>query len=592
MLGNLIANTIGNALVPGTTGAGGGGSSSVTFYYFPILGQSQAGAYNSTPSLTVTPNSNIKTLTNGPIDVDTAGNLIDCIEGDTFSDTGGPAATPDVESIATSFAQQLRIWAGSNSLHRFGVTIHATGGTTLQQLSKGTTRYNELIAAVTRIKTICNTNGWILRVHPILFHGGTGDNTTTTYKAKVLQLYTDLNTDINAIVNHTRYIFTHQQRFIAAASRVPASSVDYGQQQYEAMLDNPNIVVVSPEYKTIYQGDGVHFTNHGERYIAMIWARAVYRKLFSTGFRPLELDVANFTFTSGKIIIPVLNASGSLVKTIDAGIEVFSTTTSATIAGTVAINGSNLEFTPTVVPVGSHDLEIRTNVTANGELRDSAGVSDGLTTTFVDGSAVPYDLNKYLVRAIYTKTLLFPINATVRFGGSGADPGVANTFVVWDNTKSTSDEVYVLQGNFQVTAVNTPTNFWGFQSATDSKAGNQAITGTNIYDNNILANYNFCETVPVGLKLKLNPNKFYNFNFVSCRVAATDRKTNFTINGVTVTTVSNKAASGDIYISTAEDAKFTNIQADSNGEILITVQYAGTDGNNFGYLNAIIIAEL
>src|ERR1700749_4717110 len=119
----MISFYIGSSIVHSGFDTGtGGGLTPTTLYYFPILAQSQGGGYNASPALTTVANSNVKTLTNGPIDVNTSGSLIDSVEGDTFSDTGGPAPTPDVETIATSFAQQLRLFAGSNANHRFAVT--------------------------------------------------------------------------------------------------------------------------------------------------------------------------------------------------------------------------------------------------------------------------------------------------------------------------------------------------------------------------------------------------------------------------------------------------------------------------------------
>jgi hypothetical protein len=582
----------------------------VTLLYMPILGQSQAGGYNASPALTTVADGVCKTLTAGPIKPNTStGVFINIVEGDTFSDTGGPAATPNVETMATGAAQQLKQYLISdNSIPNSGnfrtaATVHAFGNRAIQDLMKGgnTGCYEELVAAVVQVKALCDTNGWQLIVYPFLFHGGNGDNVTTTYQAKVEKLYQDLVTDLMPSLSQNELtLYCIQQRLVGTP--------DFGTQIYAATVANPNIKIASAQYPVKEQGDAIHLTNYAERHLGMFAARAIYREI-KEGYRHLDLDVNNASFnrTTMELRIPVLNgkygAAGlQIVATGD--IQVISNTTSQTISVSVAPEvidetHANLVLTFPSTIVGQHNLTLKTAITStmNGSLasphiRDSSNDFDPVA--FVDENAAPYVMDKFLVRGTWDFNVRFPVNALIRFGGAGTDPGVPNTFVVWDNIRSFVDVETVLQGNFKITAVNTATNYWGF-TGTAVKGGSQSITGTNYYPNAVMANYNFLEGKNGGQKLGgLDPNRLYDVRTAGCRTNTPgDRKTSSTIGGITITKQSNRPGPGvdSVYTTDAENAVFQNVAPNAQGEITITFAPAGTDGTNFGYLNAIQVTE-
>lgn len=558
-----------------------------TLVYLPILGQSQAGGYNASPALTTGSVSNVYTLTSGPIDCNPAGNLIALVEGDTFSDTliggGGPGATANVETIATSMCQQLNTY--TNDVHfKYASTIHATGGTTIQQLMNGggSGQYEELIVCTARMKTLADANGWAFNTHLVFFHGATGDNVTTTYKAKLQQLYTDWVASIASYTTQTnKYLFTHQQR--------PAGTPDYGQQQFEQSLTNTSIVVVSPEYKAAYQGDAIHLTNHGERYMAMNWARAINKKLTSS-FVPMQLDITNATVNAAGTVItvPFLGTTGTISGTTNLGTQLFSSTTSAIIATTAAITSGNLVLTITAVdkmPIGSHNLLIRTGVAANGEMHDSS--TD--TPAFNDTGGSPYVLQKYIVRAEAAKTLVFPVNAILSFGGTGSQPGVTTIYEIWDDSKATTTEIYTLQGNVALHALNTASNYWGF-TASGSKSGTQASSGTNIYPNTYLTDFWFVENKNVDNKIVgLNPAKTYTIKFGGLRTGtATLRTTIITIGGTSISKTSNCSTSTACFPLEANKHVFNGVAPNGSGEITFNVNQNSTQ---FGYVNVIEIIQ-
>ena len=81
------------------------------------------------------------------------------------------------------------------------------GATTVAQLSKGSQYYAQLIADVNGGKSIANAQGKIYKVSAITWTQGESDyiagTTAVSYKASMIQLRNDLNTDIKAITGQT-----------------------------------------------------------------------------------------------------------------------------------------------------------------------------------------------------------------------------------------------------------------------------------------------------------------------------------------------------------------------------------------------------
>jgi hypothetical protein len=484
----------------------------------------------------------------------------------------------------------------NNVNHRYAATVHARYLTTIQDLAKGgsTGRYEEIITCVARMKALATSNGWGFETHLVFFHGGTGDNVTTTYKAKLLLLASNFRADVATYTSQTNiYLFTSQQRV--------AGTPDYAMQQYDACLTDNKIIMCLPNYNlntTYGAGDGLHYTNHGERYAAVHYARAIYRKVFVGTYRPLELDIASLTYNSSTkvITIPILNGIGTINKSTNCGIELYSSTISAVVTTTCAVSGTNLQITITAPQglIGSHNLLVRTGIPANGKVWDSSNATD--TSIFNDGSAIPYNLDKYMVAAEYAATYFFPVTAIMAFGGDGntlSNPKPTtptNYFFIWsDNVKVTTTVDRVIQGNVIFSELNTATNFWGFAGATQS-TGVNTVTGTNLYDNNLLKSYKFIENTNVDNKLKgLNPAKTYTVNVIAIRTnTGTTRIDIITINGNSITKTVSTAATDAVLTNTNQLFIFTGIAPNGSGEITFNVNQNSTQ---FGYLCGIEIIE-
>ena len=370
--------------------------STINLIHLVIIGQSQAGGYQATPALTTTPDTDVLTLTDGPLDCNTStGEFISCVEGDDY-DNGGSSS--NVETMATALGQQLKAFIGDSN-YKFCITIHYHGGSSIQNLSSGGTNaangYDGAIAAVGRVKTLADAEGWNYQTHMIFSHGGNGLN---PYGTAFASLVSDWRTDISSDYSGTSYVFCDQQRVIGTP--------DYGTQLYSESIAN-KLVLLARQDQVEIQGDGIHITNHGTRHLAMYYAKGIYETLFGSGFTPLTIDAASATFDgTDKLVFPILGATGTIAIDSNPDIEVEGGSTT----GIWAVNGSNIEYTITsTVPDGTKTVDI-----IGGLITDSRSNSGII---FNDAGASPYEIVNSLIRNDYTVDLGFKTRVLINYSG-------------------------------------------------------------------------------------------------------------------------------------------------------------------------------
>lgn len=184
------------------------------------------------------------------------------------------------------------------------------------------------------------------------------------------------------------------------------------------------------------------------------------------------------------------------------------------------------------------------------------------------------------------------LDLLLNFGGNVADPAVSGTYSVWDTTVSLTNEEYPISGGVSLTAINTATNYWGFLNQA-TKAGNQTLTGTNLFPNAVLQNYWFTETSAVAVRVNgLNPSKTYKLIYAACRTGvAGNRQTAVTVDSNTITKIANRAGTAGVFTAESECVVFTGITPSGSGQIVINVDDNNGDGTTFAYLNALQIIE-
>lgn len=582
--------------------------------HFAVIGQSQAEGYDSTPALTTVTDSRALTLgpnSSGRLSDTTNGVLIELAEEDADVRLG--------ETIGTAMAQQLLTYANDPSI-KIIVTNHALGGTTIQQLSKGGSsgKYEEMIAAASRVKSLVDLAGDTYEVHLIFYHGGSGLN---PYESTLDTLKADFRADVALLTTEPIRVFSDQQREIG--------NPDYSIQILDSYENDALAYLSHPRYMLSYRGDNVHLRNHGSRNAAVYFARAISKVFFGAGFDTLKLGNA-LSVNGNTIIIPIINTEGALQGSLDYSLEVYNITDSVSVAGTFAISGTDIIFTPTTPLFGTKSIEVRANQGATGELYS---ISSDISM-FLDGSSQPYTLDKYLSRHSKSSVLEFanaPVvintelvsilasayNATVdsailieaeiisiltsaydatlqaEVGYQAAKLDFSRTIAPVDSswTAMAFHPHLNLGTSFPITDILGASTPWAYVPVSgwasivgDSSADDAGtVTGNNsgIYPDSAMVGYHFSNNaVSVSKITGLDNNKTYTIRFFASRTGVTGRITEYDIYGQKVT-----IAVGN---NTTNTVEINNISPTA-GEIPITITDVGSQV--YTYINVMEIIE-
>jgi hypothetical protein len=561
------------------TGFSRGGD--INLIHLVIIGQSQAGGYNNAPSLTTVTDSEVLTLTSGPLDSNTStGVFIPCAEGDTY-DNGG--ASSNVETMSTSLGQQLKSFVGGSN-YRYCITVHYHGGSSIQNLSNGGTNaangYDAAILAVNRVKTLSDAEGWVYQTHMIFTHGGNGLN---PYGTDFATLVSDWRTDITTAYSGTSHIFCDQQRVIGTP--------DYGIQLYTQSIANKHVLLARQDQVAI-QGDGIHITNHGTRHLAMYYAKGIYDVLFGSGFTPLTIDTASATFNGvDKLIFPILGYTGTITIDSNPTIEI----ESVAATGTWAVNGSSIEYTITsTIPDGTKTVDI-----IGGLITDSRS-NTGII--FNDGGALPYEIPNSLIRNNYTVNLTFLQRVLINYSGttnvvSSPDSNARywNNITSNDTNKNASTAGYTFGSNIVDTdntstgitfEVVTPIDGDYFDQAGRNEGGGTISTvGEYVTPSAYDSWFSYPNADQVGGVWNygsLSASKTYTFKFWGTRAAT----------GTRAIDIATDSGFSDVQTYTSDN----NITQSTNAEFTITgvtsqsfYIRSTSGGNDFGYISVVDI---
>jgi hypothetical protein len=123
------------------------------------------------------------------------------------------------ETQATGFARMFWKLMGdrgrtpASTGFRLLCTVPAKSATTIAQLSKGGSYYSRITDEVTAAKSLSNAAGRSYGVIGVTFDQGaedySGSTAAATYQASMIQLITDLNTDIKAITGQTQDVYLY-----------------------------------------------------------------------------------------------------------------------------------------------------------------------------------------------------------------------------------------------------------------------------------------------------------------------------------------------------------------------------------------------
>lgn len=260
------------------------------------------------------------------------------------------------------------------------------GGYTIDQLKKGSVWYSVLIDHVNKAKSLNIGKSYHVPVVPWI----QGENNAVSgglqtpyevYKAGLIQLQSDANTDIKAItsqVDPVRFI-TYQMSY--AARTWP----DIAKAQLDLARENDNFMLATPMYHFPYAGDNVHLTNVGYKWMGAYFGRA-YTQYMVEGRKPEFINPFSAQINGNQVIVkfkvpklPLIIDTATLANTTTAGFKVKSGSTDIAITSVTASEDTvilQLASTPTSAVQVRYALDyLGTGLTitggASGNLRDS-----------------------------------------------------------------------------------------------------------------------------------------------------------------------------------------------------------------------------
>jgi len=310
--------------------------------------------------------------------------------------------------ICTNVTNMIFSKMNVNSTSVVVSTSPGLGGALMSALIRGTAPYNKLIAGVTQMKRIADSEGKTLIVPAIPYVQGESEMAyyvnNFNYTAALISLSDDLNTDIKAITGQCDDV-------VLLVSQV-ASHVDYGRypriaiQQYDASFNSDKIWLSKSMYNGDYVVDDVHGTTQlyglmGARFGYQIYDGIIRGNTRSTNGIRLRSHTYNALKSTLIFDVPVgplvLDVNGDVTEQADGNygfklFDVFESTTdlslntisepSAIITNVVLINSNTIEITYSESPVGS-----RLTYAVNGlEWQQVTGVRDLGQTGRVEGA--------------------------------------------------------------------------------------------------------------------------------------------------------------------------------------------------------------
>lgn len=192
------------------------------------------------------------------------------------------------------------------------------GGIGYAGLKKGTQTYANMIAAMTKFRTLALANGWRFVVPCIVVVHGEQDGASSTYYANLLEWQLDFETDLKAApfnlpAGMTIPFVMNQPSAFSAGNHLS------GLAMLKAHEDHPDkFTIACPNYWMAYadgedcyapdrtHGNAKGYMKIGDRYF---W-RAILQQAFGSGWSPLRPNRAGVTWNGTTLTVPYLSPNG------------------------------------------------------------------------------------------------------------------------------------------------------------------------------------------------------------------------------------------------------------------------------------------
>ncbi|HFI4796538.1 TPA: sialate O-acetylesterase [Elizabethkingia anophelis] len=201
------------------------------------------------------------------------------------------------------------------------MTSHGVGGYSIEQLSKGTAPYNNLLSAVTQALNIATNRNESYSVFAVAWTQGESNyiDSPEVYKGKLKQLKSDLNADIKAITSQNNDIIFVMYQPSSWNSEHPTSTMATA--YIDLALNEKGFYCANPQYDKnyVHSSNGVYLHMFAESYRRMgaEYGFAIHKILNEKDYKPLHISDVSY---KGKIINVVFSEPVVVDKTLVSGI--------------------------------------------------------------------------------------------------------------------------------------------------------------------------------------------------------------------------------------------------------------------------------
>lgn len=217
------------------------------------------------------------------------------------------------EGIIKFYAQHYGISTDSIKTKIFSF-VSGKAGASITAHKKGTDGYTNLINTITTAYNKATQDGLTCKVAPIAWIQGEADyqnNYTQNWKADVIQLQKDLDTDIKVITKQSEDIKLMLYQTSWAAQY---GYVDVLKAQTELIQENSNFIALTPLYIMDYyhssNGEYIHINGYGQKLLGYYCAKTILYNIL--GFNSKGVSPISIEYNKNTITIAVNSTSNSI----------------------------------------------------------------------------------------------------------------------------------------------------------------------------------------------------------------------------------------------------------------------------------------
>lgn len=208
-----------------------------------------------------------------------------------------------IEGLISSYCDNHRI-NYTQLATRISSWCWGRGETSVNSFVKGTELYNTLISYIEEAYEAALSKGYaVAKVPAVTYVQGEADLLNpSAYKAAILQMQADLNTDIKAITGQTEDValVLYQTNQLSLYGGITPNDFEQTKAQvptaqYELIRDNEDFVASTPIYWMTFYNEHIHIDGYSQKMAGCMYGRAIFNLIEgrnTKGLIPTSIDIS------------------------------------------------------------------------------------------------------------------------------------------------------------------------------------------------------------------------------------------------------------------------------------------------------------